>query len=150
MIVCPLCQERFDERTTCHGCGLKGHCMLLRCPRCGYEFVEESKTVRLIRRFFKHETKEKKVLPDLATLDQVEVGGPYRILFIASDHYAEIQRLALLGIRPGVEARVHQRRPSFVVRVGETEIALDDAIAHEIYVKRSGDDVPEPATGFFT
>jgi DtxR family Mn-dependent transcriptional regulator len=31
---------------------------------------------------------------------------------------------------------VHQRRPSFVVKVGETDVALDVALARDIYVKQ--------------
>jgi len=37
---------------TCAGCPLaRGHCGLVRCPKCGYETVAETRLSRLIRHF---------------------------------------------------------------------------------------------------
>ncbi len=47
-----------------------------------------------------------------------------------------IGRLGTLGLVPGVSVRLVQRRPSHVVEVGETTIAIDDSLARAIYVKR--------------
>jgi Fe2+ transport system protein FeoA len=44
--------------------------------------------------------------------------------------------LAVFGLVPGAEVEVVQQRPAPVVRVGETELALDAAIAREIMVER--------------
>ncbi len=52
--------------------------------------------------------------------------------FTASKRF---DRLAALGINPGVALNLHQRKPAFVVRLGETELALDPEIADEIYVR---------------
>jgi len=40
-----------------------------------------------------------------------------------------------LGINPGAVLNLHQRTPAFLVRLGETELALDLEIADEIYVR---------------
>ena len=56
------------------------------------------------------------------------VGGP-----------ARIDRLASLGILPGVELRVQQTRPVVVVESDETVLALDREIAADIVVLRLDD-----------
>ncbi len=43
--------------------------------------------------------------------------------------------LAVFGLVPGVEVTLIQRRPSCVVRVGETDLALDPEIAREVVVR---------------
>lgn len=47
---------------------------------------------------------------------------------------SESGKLAGLGILPGVRLRVVQRSPSWVLRMGRTEIALDDELAGRIRV----------------
>lgn len=47
-----------------------------------------------------------------------------------------VERLGALGLVPGVTMRLIQRRPSHVLEVGETTIAVDDGLAAAIYVKR--------------
>lgn len=42
VLECPLCRAAFDPHgTNCHsGCPMGGHCNSVRCPSCGYEFVD--------------------------------------------------------------------------------------------------------------
>ena len=47
---------------------------------------------------------------------------------------SDAAKLASLGILPGVRLRVVQRSPAWVLRMGRTEIALDDALASQIRV----------------
>lgn len=46
----------------------------------------------------------------------------------------ESAKLAAMGILPGVRLRVVQRSPSWVLKVGRTEIALDSELAGRIRV----------------
>jgi hypothetical protein len=49
---CPLCSLDF-EGAVCHSsCPMAKGCRMVRCPRCGYEFVQESTLVDLIRLVF--------------------------------------------------------------------------------------------------
>jgi len=66
----------------------------------------------------------------------VEIGIDVSIAFINPMLHATLDRLAGLGIVPGSKMRLHQKSPSYVVQVGETTVALDEAIAKGIYVKR--------------
>lgn len=47
---------------------------------------------------------------------------------------AEAGKLAALGILPGVRVRVVQRSPAWVLKVGRTELALDEELASRIRV----------------
>jgi len=47
---CPLCGTDF-EGTNCHtSCPMSNGCAMVRCPRCGYEFVESGKFADMLRR----------------------------------------------------------------------------------------------------
>jgi len=50
---------------------------------------------------------------------------------------ARVNRLASLGILPGVELRVQQTRPVFVIECDEAVLALEREVAAEISVIRS-------------
>ncbi|WP_457555889.1 metal-dependent transcriptional regulator [Candidatus Pyrohabitans sp.] len=76
--------------------------------------------------------------PLVLPLTELEVGSEAKIVFIAPRSHATLDRLGSIGIVPGSVLRLHQKRPAFVVRVGETELALDEEVARQIYVKRLG------------
>ncbi|MCF7805014.1 MAG: metal-dependent transcriptional regulator [Candidatus Marinimicrobia bacterium] len=78
------------------------------------------------------------VKPILSSVRQLELRAPARIAFITPEFHKRYQRLTSLGVTPGTELVLTQRHPSFVIKVGETEIAIDGEIADEIYVKRIG------------
>jgi uncharacterized C2H2 Zn-finger protein len=48
---CPLCGIDFDA-PACSACPLSRGCAMVRCPRCHFEFVEESSLVNFVRRVF--------------------------------------------------------------------------------------------------
>lgn len=76
------------------------------------------------------------VRPLVTPLNQEEVGNDYRIIFIAPKYHSLLERLSGLGVLPGANLRLLQKRPSTVLKVGETEVALDQEIAEGIYVVR--------------
>ena len=78
---------------------------------------------------FRHEA-----LPLVTPLSAAAVGGIYRIVFIASRSHRRMDRLCALGVAPGASLRLHQKQPAFVVRVGETDIALDPEVTDDIFV----------------
>jgi len=76
------------------------------------------------------------IKPIISSVRQLDLHIPARIAFITPEFHKRYQRLTSLGVTPGTELILTQRHPSFVVKVGETEIAIDGEIADEIYVKR--------------
>lgn len=73
--------------------------------------------------------------PLVVRLVDVELGKEGTIAFITPSFHKSFDRLTALGVIAGSPITVHQREPSFVVRIGETELAIDRTIARDIYVK---------------
>ena len=64
------------------------------------------------------------------------MGQTARVVYIVPREAERLVRLSSLGLIPGVELRLVQRRPATVVAMGETTLALQSDIAGEIYVRR--------------
>jgi DtxR family Mn-dependent transcriptional regulator len=73
--------------------------------------------------------------PLVMKLKELDVGSKGRIVFIVPSENSRLERLASMGILPGSVIRLKQKRPSFVLEIDETTLAIDNLIAEEIYVK---------------
>jgi DtxR family Mn-dependent transcriptional regulator len=73
--------------------------------------------------------------PLVMQLKEMEVGSKGRIVFIRPSESSRLERLASMGIVPGSIIKLKQKRPSFVLEIDETTLAVDKLIAEEIYVK---------------
>jgi len=71
-------------------------------------------------------------------LDRLAPGEAAHIVYILPRAAERLVRLAGLGVVPGALVHFQQRTPAAVLRVGETTVALDPAVAGEIYVRRVG------------
>jgi DtxR family Mn-dependent transcriptional regulator len=69
-------------------------------------------------------------------LHELEVGEQGELACLSCEQHGRRNALAVYGLVPGSRLLLQQKRPAFVVRVGETELALEDDIAREILVKR--------------
>ncbi|WP_258084205.1 FeoA family protein [Thermococcus thermotolerans] len=56
------------------------------------------------------------------------------IVHVAQEDIRTLQKLMAVGILPGRKVEVVHRYPSYVVRVGNTTVALGEEIAEKIYV----------------
>ena len=74
--------------------------------------------------------------PVVRRLSNVAVGERVKILFIAADLEKRLERLGSLGVIPGSEVRLTQRRPSFILEVDQTSLAVEREVAEGIYVRR--------------
>ena len=79
------------------------------------------------------------IAPLVSRLNRLRVGSQARIAFLTPSFHKRFDRLAAFGINPGSEITLHQTRPAFVVRIGETELAIDKDIAREIFVRPLAD-----------
>jgi DtxR family Mn-dependent transcriptional regulator len=80
------------------------------------------------------------VEPLVQPLDRLPLGAHGRIVYIAPRAPERLVRLSGLGLVPGVSVQLQQKSPAAVLRVGGTTLALDAAIAGEIYVKKLAPD----------
>jgi Fe2+ transport system protein FeoA len=134
---CPLCAFEFVKRETpCErGCPLARFCKLICCPNCHYEFPPQAALTTWWRRIFHcaHKTPP----GDLFSLAELGEGEEAELVRLVCEKTSRRNTLALYGLVPGSKLFLQQKRPSYIVRVGETELALEAEIAREILVKRA-------------
>jgi len=73
---------------------------------------------------------------DAVALDRLASGEKAELLELSCMSGSRRNTLTVFGLTPGTVITLLQRSPSFVIRVGETELGLDREIAQGIYVKR--------------
>lgn len=73
--------------------------------------------------------------PIVIPLDTLRVGTTAVVAYLVTSSHPHIHKLLSLGVVPGTSVHLHQKSPSFVIKVHETQIALDSAIASQIYVR---------------
>jgi DtxR family Mn-dependent transcriptional regulator len=76
----------------------------------------------------------------VVSCDHLRIGEVARIAYLSSQDHPRILKLTALGATPGVELKLLQKWPSYVIQCDETEIALEEEIARNIYVWRAPDD----------
>ena len=140
---CALCGLRFTHGgQVCASCPITHGCDdLVRCPRCGYQFPRGSRTLAWVQRLWRR-LRGPAALPAPAaghpvqTLDHLRPGETARVLRVSAAELPMLMKLTQLGLVPGAEVRVQQSRPAAVVRVGETTVALQRAVACLVHVRR--------------
>jgi DtxR family transcriptional regulator, Mn-dependent transcriptional regulator len=80
---------------------------------------------------FKQEMK-----PLVGPLADLMPGDQAKIVFITPGSHSRLDRLSAMGVVPGSVVKLHQKRPSYVIQLGETTIAVDKDITKEIFVKK--------------
>jgi len=79
----------------------------------------------------------KEMKPLVTPLEELGLGEEGRIVFIVPKSHERLDRLSTLGVVPGSIVRMHQKKPSHVLQIGETTLALDKDIVKDIYVKKA-------------
>lgn len=69
-------------------------------------------------------------------LSKVFPGSRAKVAYISSTHYHRLDRLASLGIIPGSEVILHQTKPSYIIQIGNSQVAIDKEILKDIYVRK--------------
>lgn len=73
------------------------------------------------------------IVVSLAKLSPGEAG---KVMYVLTRDHPQLHKLMSLGILPGTRISVHQIFPSFVIQVDQTQLALEEEVAKDIYVKR--------------
>jgi Fe2+ transport system protein FeoA len=77
----------------------------------------------------------------MKTLAELPPGQSARVVEIRSEDGGRLMKLAALGLVPGSMLHLQQRKPVYVVRVGETFLSLERAVAHDIVLLPAGSQV---------
>jgi Fe2+ transport system protein FeoA len=139
---CPLCGFEYKPGDgACHasGCPLASSaCRKLHCPRCGYSVPDEgaSALVRLFRRLLggTRPPQRETTTAALFRLTDTPAGTRGAVSQIDATPALSAQ-LAAQGIVPGTVLRLAQRRPAFIVEVGETVLAMERAVAEAVWIQ---------------
>ncbi|BAS26594.1 hypothetical protein LIP_0737 [Limnochorda pilosa] len=144
MVQCSICGLRFDpdqEVSACQVCPLGGlirRCGLVRCPNCGFEqpapWGGRARARRRQRGQGPLAAGEGAWAAPVHLSDLAE-GERARVLKVEARD-AALRKLLAMGVLPGVEVTVVQRRPVLVVQVGYTTLALDGELARSVAVLR--------------
>jgi DtxR family transcriptional regulator, Mn-dependent transcriptional regulator len=74
--------------------------------------------------------------PLVAPLADLMPGEKAKIVFITPGSHSRLDRLSAMGVVPGTVVKLHQKKPAYVIQLGETMIAVDKDITKEIFVKK--------------
>lgn len=147
-MICPLCGFEFSRSDTLchHGCPLGALCHLVRCPNCEYEFAERPPEGSWLARLLSRGPSRSECLPDdVRGAVELEPGDRGTVVCSGSSAEARGRSLTVFGLAPGAEIVLVQQRPACVIRIGETELALDPEIAREILIRPIGPVAHSPA-----
>ncbi len=76
------------------------------------------------------------IRPLVIPVKEMKPGEEGVIAYVGTQNVKRLTHLSSLGVFSGNRLKLIQRRPSYVISVDETQLALDDRLAEEIYVKR--------------
>lgn len=102
-------------------------CILLGHPR----VCPHGKSIPMGECCKRGSTKTTKVV---APLCHMQSGQEGKIAYIHATRKDQLQKLMTMGITPGMKIRVIQRFPSHVFQIGNSQIAVDEEIASEIFI----------------
>jgi len=71
----------------------------------------------------------------VTSLSKLRKGQGGKIVYILTKNHKNLQKLLAMGILPGVSVEVIQTYPSYVFQAGQTQIAVDNEIADDIFVR---------------
>jgi len=113
-------------------------CGLVKCPNCGYENPKEPSLYRWLAQK-KDETKaavastrEEAFTSSVAAL---HTGMRGQIVRIDQTNKTRLRKFLAMGLLPGVNMELLRRFPSYLIKMGHTQIAIDAEMAAGIYVR---------------
>jgi len=78
--------------------------------------------------------KRKAIDSSVVSLKELSPGERGKITYIKPDNHSSFHQLISFGLHPGVVVTVHRKNPAFCIKFENTELALDDNVAENIYV----------------
>jgi DtxR family Mn-dependent transcriptional regulator len=75
----------------------------------------------------------------VVALTEMKPGEPGEIAYLAASDVRKMQKLMSMGVLPGTSVRLMRTYPSYIFKVGQSEFAVDEELAREIFVRRERD-----------
>ncbi len=70
----------------------------------------------------------------IVCISECEPGERMKIAYIRSQSHDQLQQLSALGVMPGLKVRLLQKKPAYCLQFENSEIAMDQEIARDLYV----------------
>lgn len=74
----------------------------------------------------------------VVALTELKPGVPGEIAYLAASDVRKMQKLMSMGVLPGTSVTLLRTYPSYIFKVGHSEFAVDEELAHEIFVRIEG------------
>jgi len=79
---------------------------------------------------------EERIEPIVESLDHMSPGESGKVAYISIRNHPHLHKLLSLGVIPGTPLHLHQTLPSYVIELGETQLALEEDVAKHIFVRK--------------
>ena len=103
-------------------------CTLLGHPA----FCPHGKPIPQGRCCKKSERVAKAIVSSLAYVNKDTRG---KIAYLHTRDNKKLQKLMAMGLLPGVSVEVRQRFPSYVLKIGNSQIAMDEKMARDVFIR---------------
>jgi DtxR family Mn-dependent transcriptional regulator len=78
--------------------------------------------------------KRKVIDSSVVSLKDLAPGESGKITYIKPGNHSSFHQLISFGLHPGVIVTLHRKNPAFCIKFENTELALDESVAENIYV----------------
>ena len=72
----------------------------------------------------------------VVALTELRPGEPGEIAYLAASDVRKMQKLMSMGVLPGTSVMLTRTYPSYIFKVGQSEFAVDEELAREIFVRQ--------------
>jgi DtxR family Mn-dependent transcriptional regulator len=72
----------------------------------------------------------------VVALTELKAGDVAEIAYLATEDPKKMQKLMSMGVLPGSRIRLNRTFPSYIFHVGNSEFAVDEMLAREIFVRK--------------
>lgn len=81
------------------------------------------------------EREKRTIEPVIEPLKKAPVGEKLKVAYINTKNHSRLHKLLSYDIGPGSIIELHQKEPVYVIKTGETDIALEEEVIKDIFVK---------------
>ena len=71
----------------------------------------------------------------ISSIADVNKGTKGKVAYLHTKDNKKLQKLMAMGILPGVSIQVVQKFPSFILKIGHSQIAMDEEMARDIFIR---------------
>ena len=73
----------------------------------------------------------------VVALTELRPGEKGEIAYLSTADSKKMQKLMSMGVLPGNDLLLTRKFPSFIFKVGNSEFAIDEVLAREIFIRKS-------------